>query len=80
LKVDGRFVAISFHSLEDRIIKQQLRRLSGQCQCPPRVPVCSCGARQEVEILTKRPVVPSQVELRENPRARSAKLRACRKL
>jgi 16S rRNA (cytosine1402-N4)-methyltransferase len=80
LKVDGRFVAISFHSLEDRIIKQQLRRLSGQCQCPPRAPVCSCGARKQVEILTKRPVVPADVEVRQNPRARSAKLRACRKL
>ena len=80
LQVNGRFVAISFHSLEDRIIKQELRRLSGQCQCPPRVPVCSCGARKEVEILTKRPVVPSAREVRENPRARSAKLRACRKI
>jgi 16S rRNA (cytosine1402-N4)-methyltransferase len=80
LQVNGRFVAIAFHSLEDRIIKQELRRLSGQCQCPPRVPVCSCGARKLVEILTKRPVVPSEKEVRENPRARSAKLRACRKL
>ena len=80
LQVNGRFVAISFHSLEDRIIKQELRRLSGQCQCPPRVPVCSCGARKQVEILTKRPVVPSEIEIKDNPRARSAKLRACRKL
>ncbi|MFZ0061866.1 MAG: 16S rRNA (cytosine(1402)-N(4))-methyltransferase RsmH [Pyrinomonadaceae bacterium] len=80
LKPDGRFVAISFHSLEDRIIKQELRRLSGYCQCPPRVPVCSCGARKVVEILTKRPVVPNDKEVEENPRARSAKLRACRKL
>jgi 16S rRNA (cytosine1402-N4)-methyltransferase len=80
LQVDGRFVAISFHSLEDRIIKQELRRLSGQCQCPPRVPYCSCGARKQVEILTRRPVVPSETEIEQNPRARSAKLRACRKL
>ena len=80
LQPDGRFVAISFHSLEDRIIKQQLRRLAGQCQCPPRVPVCSCGARQEVEILTRRPVTAGAIEIDENPRARSAKLRACRKL
>ena len=80
LQPDGRFVAISFHSLEDRIIKQELRRLSGYCQCPPRVPVCSCGARKAVEILTKRPVVPEDKEVEENPRARSAKLRACRKL
>lgn len=80
LQPDGRFVAISFHSLEDRIIKQELRRLSGYCQCPPRVPVCSCGARKAVEILTKRPVVPEDKEVEANPRARSAKLRACRKL
>ena len=80
LQLDGRFVAISFHSLEDRIIKQELRRLSGYCQCPPRVPVCSCGARRSVEILTRRPVVPDDTEVEGNPRARSAKLRACRKL
>lgn len=80
LNVAGRFVAISFHSLEDRIVKQELRRLAGQCQCPPRSPVCSCGARRAVEILTKRPIVPTEDEIEENPRARSAKLRACRKL
>jgi len=80
LQPDGRFVAISFHSLEDRIIKQQLRKLSGHCQCPPRVPVCSCGARRIVEVLTKRPVIPTDNEVEENPRARSAKLRAARKL
>jgi 16S rRNA (cytosine1402-N4)-methyltransferase len=80
LQPDGRFAAISFHSLEDRILKQELRRLSGYCQCPPRVPVCSCGARRAVELLTRRPVVPDDIEVEQNPRARSAKLRACRKL
>jgi len=80
LKPDGRFVGISFHSLEDRILKQELRRLSGHCQCPPRLPVCNCGAREIVEVLTRRPVVASELEVEENPRARSAKLRACRKL
>ncbi|MEP6919657.1 MAG: 16S rRNA (cytosine(1402)-N(4))-methyltransferase RsmH [bacterium] len=80
LQPDGRFVAISFHSLEDRVLKQELRRLSGYCQCPPRVPICSCGAKKAVELLTRRPVVPGETELAENPRARSAKLRACRKL
>jgi 16S rRNA (cytosine1402-N4)-methyltransferase len=80
LQPDGRFVAISFHSLEDRIMKQTLRRLAGQCECSPRAPVCSCGARRAVEILTRRPIVPGEEEVSENPRARSAKLRACRKL
>jgi len=80
LAPDGRFVGISFHSLEDRILKQELRRLSGHCQCPPRLPVCSCGKREVVEILTRRPVAPSAREIEENPRARSAKLRAARKL
>ena len=77
---DGRFVAISFHSLEDRIVKRELRRLSGHCECPPRLPVCSCGARKAVEILTRRPVTPTDREVEENPRARSSKLRAARKL
>ncbi|HEV2915491.1 MAG TPA: 16S rRNA (cytosine(1402)-N(4))-methyltransferase RsmH [Pyrinomonadaceae bacterium] len=80
LQAEGRFAAISFHSLEDRIIKRALRRLSGQCECPPRAPVCSCGARRTIEILTRRPIVPGQLETDENPRARSAKLRAARKL
>ncbi len=80
LQPNGRFVAISFHSLEDRIIKRELRRLAGYCQCPQRMPVCSCGARRAVEILTRRPVTPGAAEVKENPRARSAKLRACRKL
>jgi 16S rRNA (cytosine1402-N4)-methyltransferase len=80
LTPEGLFVGISFHSLEDRILKRELKRLSGQCQCPPRLPVCSCGARKVVEVLTRRPVVPSDREIDENPRARSAKLRACRKL
>ncbi len=80
LETDGRFVVISFHSLEDRIMKRELRRLSGQCQCQHRTGVCNCGARRAVELLTKRPVTPDELEVEANPRARSAKLRACRKL
>jgi len=77
---EGRFVGISFHSLEDRILKRELRKLSGHCECPPRLPVCACGAREVVEVLTRRPVVPGSLEIDENPRARSAKLRACKKI
>ncbi|MGB8508382.1 MAG: 16S rRNA (cytosine(1402)-N(4))-methyltransferase RsmH [Pyrinomonadaceae bacterium] len=80
LQVQGRLAVISFHSLEDRVVKRTLRRLSGQCECGPRVPVCQCGARKAVEILTRRPVTASDAEMEENARARSAKLRACLKL
>lgn len=80
LKKDGRIVLITFHSLEDRIVKQTMQKLAGKCVCPPRLPRCVCGATKEIEILTKKPVVPDEKELQENPRARSAKLRACRKL
>jgi 16S rRNA (cytosine1402-N4)-methyltransferase len=80
LQAGGRLAVISFQSLEDRIVKRALRRLAGHCECDPRLPVCSCGARRAVEILTRRPVVPAEEEVAENPRARSAKLRACAKL
>ncbi len=80
LKKDGRLAMITFHSLEDRIVKQTFQKLAGKCFCPPRLPTCVCGASKEVEILTRKPVVPSEIEIEENPRARSAKLRACLKL
>ena len=80
LKPCGRLAIISFHSLEDRIIKQTFRRLSGRCECPPRFPVCQCGAVKRIEILTNRPVIASETEIESNPRSRSAKLRVCRKL
>jgi 16S rRNA (cytosine1402-N4)-methyltransferase len=80
LKTGGRLAVISFHSLEDRVVKHALRRLSGYCECGRRVPVCACGARKVVEVLTRRPVVPNEQEVEVNPRARSAKLRACLKL
>jgi 16S rRNA (cytosine1402-N4)-methyltransferase len=76
----GRLAVISFHSLEDRLIKRTLLKLSGRCQCPPRLPQCECGARKAVEILTRRPAVPTEDEIAENPRARSAKLRVAARL
>jgi len=80
LQPSGRLVVISFHSLEDRIVKRAFRRSAGQCECDPRFPRCACGARRHVEVLTRRPVTPTPAERDDNPRARSAKLRACRKL
>jgi 16S rRNA (cytosine1402-N4)-methyltransferase len=80
LQTQGRLAVISFHSLEDRVVKRALRRLSGYCECDRRAPVCSCGARHAVEILTRRPLTAGEREVEENPRARSAKLRACLKL
>jgi S-adenosyl-methyltransferase MraW len=80
LKTKGRLVIISFHSLEDRIVKQTLQSLAGKCQCPPHIPKCVCGAVKKIEILTRKPVVPGDFENEENPRARSAKLRAAVKL
>jgi len=80
LKTEGRLAIITFHSLEDRIVKQGFQRLSGKCQCPPKIPQCVCGARSEVEILTRKPTVPGEEELAANPRSRSAKLRAVKKI
>jgi 16S rRNA (cytosine1402-N4)-methyltransferase len=79
LAEDGRLVVLTFHSLEDRLIKQALKFQSGYCKCPASQPVCSCGATPRVEILTRKAVPPSEAEITANPRARSAKLRACRK-
>jgi len=80
LEPDGRLAVISFHSLEDRIVKRTLLKLSGRCQCPPRLPKCICEATKVVEILTRRPIVPTEAETEANPRARSAKLRGARKI
>ena len=80
LKTEGRLAIITFHSLEDRIVKQAFQRLSGKCQCPPKIPQCICGARADVEILTRKPIVPSEDEMAVNPRSRSAKLRGVRKI
>jgi 16S rRNA (cytosine1402-N4)-methyltransferase len=79
LDPDGRLAVITFHSLEDRIIKQAFRFQAGRCMCPPQTPVCRCGAAARVEILTRKAIQPRPDEIGQNPRARSAKLRACRK-
>jgi 16S rRNA (cytosine1402-N4)-methyltransferase len=80
LEPGARVAIISFHSLEDRIIKRAFRRLEGECTCPPNLPVCGCGAKQIVNVLTGRPVTASEEEERRNPRARSAKLRVAEKV
>ena len=79
LKTGGRIVVISFHSLEDRIVKHTLRRLAGRCTCPPDFPVCRCNPQRVVEVLTSSPVRPDEEEIDRNPRARSARLRAAQK-
>lgn len=80
LKPGGRLAVISFHSLEDRIVKETFNRLASGCECPPDLPVCVCGKQAEIEILTKKPIVPTAVEVAQNPRARSAKLRVAKKV
>ena len=80
LEQAGRLAVISFHSLEDRIVKRTLLKLSGRCQCPPRLPVCICGVTRQISILTRRAIVPGEEEIEENPRSRSAKLRGASKV
>jgi 16S rRNA (cytosine1402-N4)-methyltransferase len=75
----ARLAIISFHSLEDRIVKRAMRRLEGECTCPPALPVCGCGAKEVVYLLTGRPVTASEEEIQRNPRSRSAKLRVAEK-
>jgi 16S rRNA (cytosine1402-N4)-methyltransferase len=80
LRVGGRFAGISFHSLEDRRVKRFITRHAQGCVCPPDLPVCVCGHQPEAELLTRRSVAPTAGELAANPRSRSARLRAARKL
>lgn len=79
LKPGGRFAVITFHSLEDRIVKQKLKELATGCICPPEFPVCVCGRKPKVKLVTRKPIVSGETELRDNPRARSAKLRVAEK-
>jgi 16S rRNA (cytosine1402-N4)-methyltransferase len=80
LNPNGRVAIITFHSLEDRVVKQIFNKLSGKCSCPPKMPVCICGATKLIEILTRKPVTPGELEIDTNPRSRSAKLRVAKKI
>ena len=80
LNPDGRLAVITFHSLEDRIVKNAMAAAAKGCTCPPSFPVCVCGKKQQVELVNRKPITASAEELEENPRSRSAKLRVCRKL
>ena len=76
----GRAAVITFHSLEDRIAKQTFANLASGCTCPPNFPVCVCGKKPTVKILNKKPILPTEAEMNDNPRSRSAKLRGVEKL
>lgn len=80
LRPGGRFCVISFHSLEDRIVKDAFRAKARGCVCPPALPVCACGHRPEMKVLTHKPLLSGKRETEENPRARSAKLRAAERI
>lgn len=80
LKPGGRISVITFHSLEDRIVKNGFQTREKPCTCPPSFPVCVCGKKPELKILTKKPILPSKEELDQNPRSRSAKLRTAQRV
>jgi len=80
LRPKGRLTVISFHSLEDRIVKDFFRKESKDCICPPEAPICTCGHKRTFKIITKKPITPSREEIVSNPRARSAKLRVAERI
>lgn len=80
LNPGGRLAVITFHSLEDRIVKNAMGAAAKGCTCPPSFPVCVCGKKPKVKVITRKPIVSGEEELERNPRARSAKLRICEKL
>jgi 16S rRNA (cytosine1402-N4)-methyltransferase len=80
LNPGGRLCVISFHSLEDRLVKEAFLARSRGCTCPPDFPVCTCGFKQTLRIVTKKPIVPTEEEILQNPRARSAKLRVAERV
>ncbi len=80
LNKGGRLAIITFHSLEDRIVKNGMAAASKGCTCPPNFPVCVCGKKPQVKLISRKPIVSGEEELERNPRARSAKLRVCEKL
>jgi len=80
LRPGGRLAVIAFHSLEDRLVKETFHRESRDCLCPPRQPVCTCGHKAILTEINRRPITPSEDETRENPRARSAKLRVAERI
>ncbi len=80
LRIGGRISVISFHSLEDRIVKNTFRTLEKDCICPPKTPICRCGKKPVIKVITKKPLTPSDDEIRANPRSRSAKMRVAEKI
>ena len=80
LNPEGRLAVITFHSLEDGIVKQTMKKWCEGCTCPPEFPVCVCGKKPKAQLVNRRPIEPSQEELEENNRARSARLRICEKV